>query len=242
MPVDDDPWEKVALRLADMARALLAQESVQQTLDKIVTEAVDVVEGCEAAGILTVEDARVRSLAATSDVVRASDRMQQETHEGPCFDATRRVHEVYRIADLEDTVERWPRYAPEARKLGIGSVMGFLLFTGEGDNQGALNLYSPWPQAFTERSEQVGWLFASHAAVALSSARTHAQLAHAMETRAEIGEAIGIVMERYRLTEDQAFAVLRKSSQDRNVKLREVARTVARTGEIPGVQPKPGAR
>lgn len=241
MPVDD-PWEKVALRLADMARALLAQESVQQTLDKIVTEAVAVVDGCEAAGILTVEDGQVNSLALTSDVVRASDRMQGETGEGPCFDATRRVHEAYRISDLQDTVERWPRYAPEARKLGIGSVMGFLLFTGEDDNQGALNLYSSRPRAFTERSEQVGWLFASHAAVALSSARTHAQLSHAMDTRAEIGEAIGIVMERYRLTEDQAFAVLRKSSQDRNVKLREVARTVARTGEIPGVKPRKARR
>jgi transcriptional regulator with GAF, ATPase, and Fis domain len=242
MPVDDDPWEKVALRLADMARALLAQDGVQSTLDKIVTEAVDIVEGCEAAGILTVESRRVHTLAATSDVVRASDRMQGETGQGPCFDATRRVHEAYRIADLSSTVSQWPRYAPEARKLGIGSVMGFLLFTGDGgdeDNLGALNLYSSRPQAFTERSEQVGWLFASHAAVALSSARTHAQLAHAMEARSEIGEAMGIVMERYKLSEDQAFAVLRKSSQDRNVKLREVARTVARTGEIPGVrQPK----
>jgi transcriptional regulator with GAF, ATPase, and Fis domain len=237
MPVDD-PWEKVALRLADTARALLAQRSVQQTLDKIVSEAVEVVDGCEAAGILTVEDGRVRSLSATDDTVRASDRKQEETGEGPCFDATRRLHEAYRIADLETTVERWPRYAPEARKLGLGSVMGFLLYTGEDDNLGALNLYSSRPQAFTRRSEQIGWLFASHAAVALSSARTHAQLAHAMESRAEIGEAIGIVMERYGLDEDRAFAVLRKSSQDRNVKLREVARAVARTGEIPGARPR----
>jgi transcriptional regulator with GAF, ATPase, and Fis domain len=238
MAVGDDAWEKVALRLADMARALLAQESVQGTLDKIVTEAVDVVDGCEAAGILTVENGRVTTLSATSDVVLASDRMQGETGEGPCFDATRRMHEAYRIADLSSTVSRWPRYAPEARKLGIGSVMGFLLFAGDEDNQGALNLYSSSPRAFSERSEQVGWLFASHAAVALSSARTHAQLAHAMETRSEIGEAMGIVMERYKLSEDQAFAVLRKSSQDRNIKLREVARIVTRTGEIPGARPK----
>jgi transcriptional regulator with GAF, ATPase, and Fis domain len=241
MPVED-AWEKLALRLGDTARSLLAQQSVQGTLDKIVSEAIEVVDGCEAAGILTIENGRVCSLAVTDDTVRASDRMQEEAGEGPCFDATRRLHEAYRIADLATTVERWPSYAPAARSLGLGSVMGFLLYTGEEDNLGALNLYSRHPQAFTQRSEQVGWLFASHAAVALSAARTHAQLSHAMDSRAEIGEAIGIVMERYRLDEDQAFTVLRKSSQDRNVKLREVARLVARTGEIPGVKPRKARR
>ncbi|HEV7627472.1 MAG TPA: GAF and ANTAR domain-containing protein, partial [Streptomyces sp.] len=175
------------------------------------------------------------TLATTSDVVRASDRIQGELGEGPCFDAARIPEKIYRIGDMTESVTRWPRYAPQARELGVGSMMGFLLYTEE-DNLGALDLYSSKPNGFTKQSEHVGWLLASHAAVAFSSARTHAQLHFAMETRHNIGEAIGIVMERYKLDEDQAFAVLRKSSQDRNVKLREIVRALTETGEIPGAQ------
>lgn len=230
-----DELEEFATGLAHMARELLAQESVQKTLDRLVEYAVELVDGCEAAGVMTVDNKQVSTLATTSDVVRASDRIQGEVGEGPCFDAARKLKEVYRIADMSTTVEEWPRYAPEARKLGIGSMMGFLLYT-EDDNLGALDLYSSKPNVFTSRSEHVGWLLASHAAVAFSSARTHAQLHVAMETRHSIGEAIGIVMERYDLGEDQAFAVLKKSSQDRNTKLREIVRIVTETGEIPGAK------
>lgn len=235
MDSDESGLTEFATALAGMARDLLAQQTVQKTLDRIAEHAVALVDGCEAAGVMTVEGRRVNTLAATGDLVRASDRMQGEEGEGPCFDATRRPEEVYRIADMSETVHRWPRYAPQARKLGIGSMMGFLLFT-EHDNLGALDLYSSRPDAFARGSEHVGWLLASHAAVAFSSARTHAQLETALETRHEIGEAMGIVMERYHLDQDQAFAVLRKSSQDRNVKLRELVRTVVRTGEIPGAR------
>ncbi|QPP05649.1 GAF and ANTAR domain-containing protein [Streptomyces bathyalis] len=232
-----DELEEFATGLANMARDLLAQDSVQKTLDRIVTHAVELVDGCEAAGVMTVENRQVKTLATSSDVVRASDRLQGALDEGPCFDAARTPKEVYRVADMTETVTRWPHYAPEARKLGVGSMMGFLLYTDE-DNLGALDLYSSTPNAFTRQSEHVGWLLASHAAVAFSSARTHAQLHTALETRHNIGEAIGIVMERYHLDEDQAFSVLKKSSQDRNTKLREIVRIVTETGEIPGAKPR----
>lgn len=234
--MDDRAWEDFATRLADMARTLLAQDSVQGTLDQIVRYAVELVDGCEHAGVLVIEKRkRVRTLAATGDLVHTSDRLQQDSGEGPCFDAARRAHEVYRINDMTTTVEGWPRYAPCARELGVGSMMGFLLFT-EDDDLGALNMYSAQPKMFTEHSERVGWLLASHAAVAFSSARSHAQLHAALEARNEIGEALGIIMERYRVAEEEAFAVLRKSSQDHNLKLRDIARRVAATGEIPGAR------
>jgi transcriptional regulator with GAF, ATPase, and Fis domain len=235
----DDGLEEFATNLAHMARDLLAQDSVQKTLDRIVAHAVDMVDGCDAAGVMTLENMQVRTLSTSHEIVHDSDRVQGELGEGPCFDAARKPNEVYRVADMTETVRRWPRYAPEARRLGVGSMMGFLLYTDE-DNLGALDLYSFTPNGFTERSEHIGWLLASHAAVAFSSARTHAQLHTAMETRHNIGEAIGIVMERYKLDEDGAFAVLRKSSQDRNTKLREIVRTVTETGEVPGA--KPGLR
>lgn len=139
---------------------------------------------------------------------------------------------VYRIDDDMATDERWPSYAPRAHALGIGSAMGFLLYTRE-RNLGALNLYGSKQNAFTEQAEHVGLLLASHAAVAFASARSDAQLQQAIATRQEIGEALGIVMERHRVTEEQAFDLLRRHSQEQNVKLRDLARRLTQTGELP---------
>jgi GAF domain-containing protein len=225
--------EELATALAEMARDLLAQDSLQDTLVRIVTYAVDLVEGCEGAGIMITRKGKVHTLAASSDVARMSDRIQGEVGEGPCFDAIRTGVESYLIPDMAADVDRWPRYAPRAQELGIGSMLGFKLFTDE-ENLGALNLYASGAGALTERSEQTGWLLASHAAVAFANARSDADLHGAISTRQEIGIAVGILMERHRLSEDEAFATLAKVSQDTNTKLREIARRVAETGEDPG--------
>ncbi|MEU1202083.1 GAF and ANTAR domain-containing protein [Streptomyces sp. NPDC005813] len=225
-------WQEFSVALADMARDLLAQDSVQATLDRIVEHATVLINGCDEAGILTVRRGEVSALAATSDVVRMADRIQQDLREGPCFDAVTDRQQLYAIEDLRQPHERWSRFAPEMRKLGFGSMMGFLLFTDE-DELGALNVYSHAPRTFDESAQTAGWILASHAAVAFSAARTHQQLGHALETRHEIGEAMGILMERHGLSEDDAFKVLKKASQDHNIKLREIARRICETGEKP---------
>ncbi|MDQ0947383.1 transcriptional regulator with GAF, ATPase, and Fis domain [Streptomyces phaeochromogenes] len=229
----DEVWERFAVALAEMARDLLAQDSAQGTLDRIVEHAKVLINGCDHAGILTVRRGEVHALAATSDLVRRADRIQQDLQEGPCFDAVTDRQQVYTIQDLRRPHDRWPHFAPELNKLGMGSAMGFLLFT-EDDDLGALNVYSRQPGTFDEAAQRAGWILASHAAVAFSAARTHQQLGHALETRHEIGEAMGILMERHGLTEDTAFKVLKKASQDRNIKLREIARLICETGEKPG--------
>lgn len=228
----DDPWVEFATRLADMARDLLTQDDVGATLERICTHATELIEDCDEAGVLALKGKKVRTLAATSDTVLVADRLQEELGEGPCFDATRHREKVYRLKDMTGGHDRWPRFAPRAHELGMGSMMGFLLYT-EDDNLGSLNMYSAKPSAFTEADERTGWLLASHAAVAFSSARRHDELQHAIATRHEIGEAMGILMGRHNLTEHQAFDVLRKASQDRNTKLREVASVVTRTGAPP---------
>jgi hypothetical protein len=122
MPGQD--FEALAVALAEMARDLLAQDTLQSTLDRISEHAVELVDGCEAAGILTVRRRSsghggfrytVRTLACTDDLVDASDQLQEEVGEGPCFDATRDRREVLRIADMGDQSERWPRFTPRAR-------------------------------------------------------------------------------------------------------------------------------
>ncbi|WP_128378169.1 GAF and ANTAR domain-containing protein [Streptomyces cavernae] len=226
-------WRGFALRMADMARDLLAQESVDATLARITGSATELVEGCDASGVLILRGRKVDTLAPTSQLVVDSDQLQERLGEGPCFDAVSSSARggVFRIADLTREQTRWPAYASRAVALGVGSMMGFLLFTEEED-LGALNLYSRRPGAFTEASEMAGWLLASHAAVAFSSARAHAQLEQAIATRHTIGEAMGILMGSHHLTEEQAFDVLRRYSQENNVKLREVARRVCEQGSL----------
>ncbi|MEW1777544.1 GAF and ANTAR domain-containing protein [Streptomyces sp. NPDC086777] len=216
-----------------MARDLLAQESVDATLRRITESAVELVEGCDAAGILVLHAGKVRTLAPTEQLVVDSDLLQERLGEGPCFDAarTREGERVFRIRDLTREQPCWPAFAPEIHRLGVGSMMGFLLYT-EDEELGALNIYSRRPGAFTEAGELAGWLLASHAAVAFSSARTQAQLEQAVATRHLIGEAMGILMGSHRLTEEQAFDVLRRYSQENNVKLRDVARRVCDQGAL----------
>ena len=228
-----------AHRLAEMARVLLGKRTVQETLDTIVGWAVQTIDGCEHAGILTVaRGGEVTSAAATDELVRRSDATQDELREGPCYNALREGA-TFEIPDMTRET-RWPRYAPRAVALGIGSGLGFQLSTGEG-SLGALDLYSGRPHAFGERSREVGTVFAAQAAVALAWSRTEAQLREAIAGRQVIGEAIGILMERRRLTSTQAFDVLTRASQRFNVKLRQIAERVVQTGEEP-TQWRPDAR
>lgn len=230
---EDVDWGRFAEQMASMARDLLAQESVDATLQRITASATELVDGCDAAGILVLHDTKVETLAATHSSVVESDLLQQRLGEGPCFDAAHsaRGERVFRIADLTAEEQRWPAFAPQAHALGVGSMMGFLLFT-EDEELGALNFYSSEPGAFTEISELSGLLLASHAAVAFSAARTHAQMERAVATRHVIGEAMGILMGSRGLSEDQAFGVMRRYSQEKNVKLREVARRICERGSL----------
>lgn len=224
--------EKLATTLARMARDLLSRESVQQTLDRIVAYGIELVEGCDRAGIMVVRKGQVHTLAFSDEQARESDVIQGELGEGPCWDAARQGRESYLVPDMEADADRWPRYGPRARALGIRSMLGFKLFT-DAEELGALNLYSSRTGAMTERSEQIGWLLASHAAIAFSSARSDAYLHQAIDSRQEIGVAMGILMERHQLPATEAFNVLSRASQETNVKLREVARQVAETGQDP---------
>jgi GAF domain-containing protein len=118
-------------------------------------------------------------------------------------------------------------------ELGICSMLSLQLYV-EGENLGALNRYNGEPDAFDDESEHIGLLFASHAAVAMAGSQRQQQLTLAMVTRDLIGQAMGILMERYKLTGDQAFALLVRASQTSNTKLRDVAEHLATGGELVG--------
>jgi len=165
----------------------------------------------------------VQHVAQTDKLVIAAEKAQEELGEGPCLSVIWR-QETYKIADMASET-RWPRFSSKALALGIQSMLCFRLFA-DGD-LGALNLYSREPNAFTDESEHIGVLFASHAAIALKGAQQEDQIAGILRTRDLIGQAKGVLMERHRIDGQSAFAILLDASQKTNVKLSEVARYVA---------------
>ena len=218
-----------------VAGVLFDAASVADTLQKIVHLAERAVGGCEAAGIIAIDDSVISTIAASSDLVVRVDQLQIDTDEGPCVDAARH-DDTFCADDLLDD-DRWPAFGPAAVGIGIRSVLAYSLST---HRPSALNLYSGLPAAFGVIDRAQGLLFATLARYALDSAEERVagetrerNLAEALRTRELIGQAQGILMERERITAEQAFAVLRRASQHMNVKLREVAETLVETGLRP---------
>ena len=234
--------EDLAETFSDIARRLYRAETVDDTLQEIAELARRTVEGCDFAGMSIVRNKDIETPAQTDSTVGDLDALQSEIGEGPCVDAIAE-HQTFYAEDLS-AEDRWPAFARQAVEKGMMSLLSFRLFVEEDGfgerTMGALNLYARKPAAYDETAREVGLILASHASVALAAAQALAQereqVAHldqALASRDVIGQAKGILMERERLTADQAFDLLRRASQNLNVKLRDVADRVAETGERP---------
>lgn len=227
--VEDD---SLAWRLSELARTLQAEDGLDKTLRQIVDTAVDTVPGARHASISRIVRRReVKTLAATGELPRAVDHAQYDAGEGPCLD-TLYDQETVRLSDL-GTERRWPKFTARAVELGVGSMLSVQMFVQE-DGLGALNLQSTEPNAFDDNSEHVAVMFAAHAAVAMSHEQEQQDLRAAVSTREVIGQAQGILMERFKITADMAFRLLVLASQDTNRKLRDIADELTATGELPG--------
>ena len=219
----DDREVRLAETFGEIARTLLAERDPHTTLDRIVRLAVEIIDGCEHASISVIRGRIISSPAASDEIPAAVETLQSEVGEGPCLDAIR--HQVFQTGCLSEE-PRWPTFAPRAHaELGVESVLAFRLFA-EADTMGALNLYSTRRDAFDNHDVAIGAVFATHAAVALSTAREVESLRQAMDTRGLIGQAIGLLMGREGVTEQEAFDMLVRASQRLNIKLRLVAEQV----------------
>jgi transcriptional regulator with GAF, ATPase, and Fis domain len=233
--VADQTDQHLAEAFATIARELQAESGPEKTHEKITRAAVDIVEGCDHASISLIRWRRaITSVAATDEMPERVDRIQYEVQEGPCLESIAE-HEIYLIDDLR-TENRWSRFSRRAaEETGIRSMLTFQLFV-EQDTMGALNLYSRQVGAFDDHARAVGAILAAHAAVAMAAAREHEhseQLEHALQSNRRIGMAMGILMARAHLSEQEAFELLRRTSQYLNIKLREIAERVVETGELP---------
>ena len=217
-----------------MARLLQAETDLDAMLAEMVAAAIRLIPGAQEASISIVRAHRqVTSEHASSALARTVDEVQTEVGQGPGLDTVYEQRTV-RVPDMRAEA-RWPAYASRAHDLGVGSMLSFQLFVA-GDNLGALNLFSRDAEAFTEESEQVGLVFASHAAVAFASARKLGHLALAVDARDLIGQAKGILSERYKISGDQAFVVLLRLSQTGHRKLNDLARELVTTGRLDGLK------
>jgi GAF domain-containing protein len=219
-----------AQTFAELALELHDAPSVEETIEAVLEFALKAV-GCRyASAALAVRGGRAEVGAATDPVIEAIEQLQIDTGEGPMITA---LHEqgVIRVDDSA-TDSRWPEWAVKITELGIGSVLHVSLGVSE-QMIGVLGLYCEQSGAFDADDLAVADILARHASVAVATARQEATMARAVDARKLIGQAMGILMMKFDVDSDQAFAVLKRYSQDNNRKLRDVAREVIDTRKLP---------
>jgi GAF domain-containing protein len=231
-----DDEDELAAALAGFARSVQQQQDPESTLAEIVRAAVELIPGCDDGSISIVFGRKtVWSRAASSGLAGVVDRLQESLGQGPCLDAAYE-HETVRVSDMA-TEERWPAFTPLALEAGAAGMLSCQMYV-VGDDLGALNLFSRTAGALDEESEHIALMFAAHAAVAYASAQQQETQVRTIATRQLIGRAEGILMERHKVTSEQAFAMLVRVSQHRNVKLREIAERLVLSGRLE--EPSPG--
>jgi hypothetical protein len=211
-------------RVLDAARRLreaLTPADLDQTLANITAAAVEVLPDVQLASVtIKHADGRLDTYAPTDQVLCDVDAAQYDLQEGPCYEAA--TDTVHVTAPNLASDSRFPRYAPVALEAGIRAQAGIRHFDARGSD-GALNLYSRQVGAFQDLAV-LRELFAHQSALALDYAREVSNLKQAIESRQLIGQAVGMVMERYGMDEARSFALLSRLSQEQNVKLRDLAR------------------
>lgn len=216
---------------ATLAREMGAAGADEDRLMLAVRAAVDLVDGCQHAGITINRDGECLTLAATGDVLAAVNAWQNELAEGPCH-APDRTEEVVVVHDLarDDQWSRWSRRVHDEH--GLRSTISLMIFSTRG-TYGTLSLYADRPGAFDGDDLATAQAIAGHLAVSLAASREIEGLQLALSSRTVIGQAEGIIMERLGVDADQALSYLKRISSHTNRKLVDVAMRLVETRELP---------
>ncbi|KAA1418207.1 GAF and ANTAR domain-containing protein [Mumia zhuanghuii] len=215
--------------LADLVEELHAADTPQQTADQVIKTLCELL-GMDEAGVTMIRRAgALETVAATGLIARRADQLQSELREGPTLSDS--WDETLRLGELADD-RRWPTWSAKVAGLGAASLLAVSL-APEASRIGVVSLYSREPRHFDNDDVALAHLFARHAAVALARAETEANLHIALDARKLIGQAQGILMERFGLDEPRTLEVLRRYSQHHNMKLRHVAQLLVETRRLP---------
>ncbi len=220
-----------------LTRALLSASTVAEVLTRVVAAARRTIPAVHMASVTLREpDGTFHTPVQTDPIAVELDQAQYRSGRGPCVESARPAGPAMAVADDLGTDGRWPEFASASVRAGFASVLATSLMpdrTG-GELPGALNLYSRGRYAFTPADVDRALLLATHASLALATTAAvsaadleRSQLRTAIASRDVIGQAKGILMARRGLTADEAFDVLRRTSQDINIKLVDLATTVS---------------
>lgn len=234
---DDDETSRLTAQFETLTRSLLRETTVGETLAHIVHATAHVVPHADLVSItLRTADGTFYTPVETGPAARELDEVQYRTRRGPCLDAARSDGPAYASSDDLPNEDRWPQFAAAATDFGYGAVIATALLPANGPAQlsGALNVYSHQTRGLTSADRHSALLLATHASLALAHAHTaelaalqQLHLRRAIDTRDVIGQAKGILMNRQGITADEAFDLLRRTSQDLNIKLVDLATTLA---------------
>lgn len=212
-----------------LAQLIYAADGFDDVYTAIVTTAVAVIDGCDHASIMQRgKDGHFATVVATDEIARIVDKLERLHREGPCLDAV--VEDAPQFEDdLTSSTSQWPRFAEEVVRLTpVRSVAGFRIVAGN-QKLGALNLFADRVDGIKQSAADQAVILAAFATIAIGAMHRREEartLSLGLESNREIGKAIGLLMAFHKVSDDEAFALLRKASQDMNIKLAEVAREV----------------
>ena len=206
--------------LAELVSALVRGAGIEEMLTKLTSASVALVPGAEFAKISLIGNGHLRSIAATSESIALLDGAQQAAGQGPCLDAVHTQKSI-RCSDLRTDV-RWPQFARAATTAGVYCVLSCPLDM-PGGSGATLALFGSQPGAFRRGSATIAAMLADHAAIALFTAEHERQFRAALATRDIIGQAKGMLMERFGVDSARAFAMLKQISQETNTPVRQLA-------------------
>jgi GAF domain-containing protein len=212
---------RIAQALGEASKLVNVPQSLDETLRAITGAALHAVPGFDHVGIsITHRDGTIETKSATDQLVRDLDDLQYSLQEGPCYDSIRGSGVTTVEHARHD--QRWPTYMPEAVARGLRAQLAVGLYSDR-CSLGGINLYSTSSETIAEEAIGIAELFAAQAAIALGRSREATQMHEALETRKLIGQAIGLVMQRYEMNEERAFQYLLRASSTSNIKLRDIA-------------------
>lgn len=216
----------------------LNQGPLEDVLQRLVDIAQEALPGADAVSTTLVRGDKAWTAAFSGQLALDADEMQYQRGYGPCLDAGRTATVL--IVDDMHTETRWPDYAAHVARRGVRSSMSVPLPV-QTDVIGALNCYSREVSAFDTRAMGIAEELAAHVAVAVGNAVAYTdaatlvdQMKAALHSRSVIDQAMGIVMAQNRCDAEAAFTILTRASQNRNIKLRDVARSLVENVSRPG--------
>jgi hypothetical protein len=210
--------------LVELLSHAVESSSVAQTIDQITTYAAQTFDTPHVGVTIIRHGGRTfDTVGPTSEVVRRADEMQNQLREGPCIEASTQSRTLVSNDVASDT--RWRRWGPRTADLGLRSVLSSEIHAG-GRRIGALNVYGDATRDFTRDDLETAQMFTSHAGAALLVSEKLVGLTMALDSRTLIGQAQGVLLHRYRVDADRAFAILKRYSQDENIRLVLVAQRI----------------